>query len=120
MFGFRKKDEEKFKEYYERKRMRKYSFFNAVREAYSIIFWMMLGMMPAFLLPFYAYELGVWTIIILILYIAFLLAATYAVYWYRSIVEIRGYFTKEEFEAEFKNELWLLRFMDKISRFLIN
>ena len=120
MFRNRKKEREQFKTYYERKKNRKYSLWGSTKEAYGFILAMLIGWAPSFLLFYYAYALGPWWWILLLLYCACVSAAIYAVYRYREIVEIRGYFTDEEFEKVFKNELWLIRFMDKISRFLFN
>ena len=55
---------------------------------------------------------GAWWIILLI-YSTVLSMTVYAIYRYREITEIRGFFTKEEFDKEFKKELWLIHFMDR-------
>ena len=67
----------------------------------------------------YADRLGVWWWIILLIYSTILAMAVYAIYRYREITEIRGYFTKDEFDEAFRKELWLIHFMDKASRFLV-
>ena len=98
----------------ERKRNRKNSLFGAAKEAYGFIVTMLAGMLPALLFPLYMEPLGSWWWVFLLSYSACLAAAIYAVYRYREIVEIRGFFTKEEFEKEFKNELWMIHFMDRV------
>ena len=67
----------------------------------------------------YADKLGVWWWILLLIYSTILSMAVYAIYRYREITEIRGYFTKDEFDEAFRKELWLIHFMDKASRFLV-
>ena len=114
MFRSRKEERERFKTYYERKRNRKFSLFGAAKEAYGFIITMMIGMLPGLLFPLYMEPLGHWWWIFLLSYCACLSAVTYAVYRYREITEIRGFFTKEEFEKEFKNELWMIYFMDRV------
>ncbi len=114
MFRSRKEDQERFKTYYERKRNRKYSLFGAAKEGFTFGAAMLLGMvLPVTLTILYADKLGVWWWIILLIYSTVLSMTVYAIYRYREITEIRGFFTKEEFDKEFKKELWLIHFMDR-------
>ncbi|MCR4632784.1 MAG: hypothetical protein K5648_01495 [Erysipelotrichaceae bacterium] len=112
-----KKDQEPFKTYYERKKMRKHSLFVSTMKTYVIILIMLTAWSPSFILPFFAYKLGVWWWILLILYCTLTTFLMYVVIRYRDIMGIRGYFDDEGFAKEFKNELWWIRIMDRIVGF---
>lgn len=116
-----KRDREQFKTYYERKKKRKHSLFSSFKEAFIFSVVMLLATaIPTGLTFLYADKLGVWWWIILLLYSLFLCVSIYVVYRYREITELRGYFTKEEFNEKFKNELWLIKIMDMFNGRLIN
>ena len=116
-----KKDKEQFKTYYERKKKRKFSLFSSFKEAFIFCVLMLVGtILPVGATFLYANKLGVWWWIILLLYCIVLSIMIYIVYRYREILEIRGYYTKEEFIKEFRKELWLIRLIDRIGGRFIN
>ena len=114
------KDKEQFKTYYERKRMRKHSLFGASKEAFLFAAVMLGGMIPVGLLFVYADKLGVWWWILLLIYTGLMAMAIYAIYRYREIVGMRGYYSEEEFRKVFAKELLLVKVMDRLQRFLIH
>ncbi len=120
MKKMRKKDQEQFKTYYERKKLRKHSLFGAAREAYIFGISMLAGLFPVVAFVVNMDKLGPLWWIFLLSYSALMSMVIYAVYRYREIVGIRGYFTDEEFNRVFRKELWLIRFMDRFSRFLVH
>ena len=116
-----KKDQEQFKTYYERKKKRKFSLFSSFKEAFIFCVIMLTAtVLPTGLTFIYADKLGVWWWIILLLYSLVLCVSIYVIYRYREMVELRGYFSKEEFEEKFKNELWIVKLMDLFGGRFIN
>lgn len=121
MFKEKDRDEEKFRTYYERRRNRKNSLWHCVWElAPFIIFGQIFTLGPVILTFLYSRELGPWWWILLILYEIIVSVLVYLIYRYRTIVELRGYFSQEEFNREFAKEMWLIRIMEKLSGFLVN
>ena len=97
-----------------------HSLFHAAKEAFVFALIMLLGLIPPTLCFVYADRLGILWWILLLIYVAVMAMAVYIIYRYREITEIRGYFTKEEFEKRFCRELWLVRLMDRLHRFLLH
>ena len=121
MLGYRRKDQERFKTYYERKRNRKHSLFGAALEGFAFGVIMLFAMiLPVTFVFLYSDKLGFFWWVIMLAYSTVMAMAVYAIYRYREIIAIRGYFTKEEFEKDFKKELWLFHFMERASRFLLH
>ena len=109
-----KKDQDRFKTYYERKKNRKNYLFNTSVKAYTIILIMAIAWSPSFLIFIYADKLGPWWWVLLIAYSTVISMLIYIVLRYREIIGIQGYFTKEEFKKEFKNELWWFNIVDNL------
>ena len=81
-----------------------------------------LAMIPGMVLPvsaifLNAQRLGVYWLVLLFLYSGLLAIVIYALLKYRDIMETRSYFTVEEFDKEFRRDLWWIRIMDSISGF---
>ena len=109
-----KNDKEQFKTYYERKKNRKHSLFHSSSEAFFFAVIMIFALLPAALLFYYADKLGPWWLILLIIYSTIISIMIYIVYRYREIIEVEGYFTPEEFEKEFKKDLWWFKTVDNM------
>ena len=118
---FRSAKEEQFKTYYQRKRNRKYSILSSLKEALAFAI-VMIGMsiLPLLLIFANAEKLGFFWWILLLGYCAILAGLIFMIYRYREITQMRGNFSKEEFETLFRKELWLVSIMDKLSRFLLH
>ena len=114
-------EEEQFKTYYQRKRNRKYSILSSLKEALAFAI-VMIGMsiLPLLLIFANAEKLGFFWWILLLGYCAILAGLIFMIYRYREITQMRGNFSKEEFETLFRKELWLVSIMDKLSRFLLH
>ena len=110
-----KKDQERFKTYYERKRMRKHSLFGAAKEGFEFAVLMILSLiLPVGLTFVYSKQLGFWWWVILLIYSTVMAIILFAILEHRDIMGIRGYFSDEEFAKAFKKELWWIRIMDRI------
>lgn len=110
-----KKDKELFKTYYERKKKRKYSLFSSALEGFIIAAVMVVMMIiPVTVIFLNADKLGFWYLVLFLIYAAVMSVLIYIVLRYREIIGIQGYFTKEEFDKEFKKELWWFNILDSI------
>ena len=110
-----KKDQERFRTYYERKRMRKHSLFGAAKEGFEFAAVMILGLiLPVGSAFIYSDRLGFWWWAILLIYSTLMAIILFAVLEHRDIMGIRGYFTDEEFAKTFKKDLWWIRIMDRL------
>ena len=118
---FRSAKEEQFKTYYQRKRNRKYSIFSSLKEALAFAI-VMIGMsiLPLLLIFANAEKPGFFWWILLLSYCAILAGLIFMIYRYREITQMRGNFSRKEFEKMFKKELWLVSIMDNLSRFLLH
>ena len=99
---------------------RKNSLLNSTKEAFFFACAMLAALIPAIALFLNADKLGIWWIILFFIYNLILIVFIYAIYRYREIVEIRGYFTQEEFQEKFQKEALLIKIMDKVSKIFFN
>ena len=103
------------------KKRRMHSLFNSAREGFlfgaAMIIFMIVPVTALFL---NAEKLGFWWLAILLAYSAILASAVYLIYRYRELMEIRGYFSKEEFKEKYPKDARLLDFMDRIRKILLN
>ena len=75
---------------------------------------------PLLLIFANAEKLGFFWWILLLSYCAILAGLIFMIYRYREITQMRGNFSRKEFEKMFKKELWLVSIMDNLSRFLLH
>ena len=104
-----------------RKKRKKASFFSAVKEGFAMsIVMIFFDFAPTTYLYLNADKLGSWWLILLLAYMLLLIVAIYFIYRYRTIVELRGYYSREEFMKQFPEDVRLMRFMERLPNIFIN
>ena len=104
-----------------KKKPKKASFFSAVKEGFFMsIVMIFFDFAPTTYLYLHADKLGGWWLILLLAYMLLLVVAIYCIYRYRTIIELRGYFTEEEFIKMFPDDVKLMKFMNRIPNIFIN
>lgn len=104
-----------------RKKKRSASFFSACKEGFIIsVVMIFFDVAPVTYVYLNADKLGFWWLVLLLVYNVILVVIIYHIYQYRSLMEIRGYFTEEEFAKKFPKDVKLMHFMDRMRKYFIN
>lgn len=98
----------------------KASFLNTIKELFIVGSLQFIAFIPPILFFMYANVLKAWWLILFFLYCLIFVVIIYSIFRYREIVELRGYFTKEEFEKRFSKELKFIKIMDYFSKYFVN
>lgn len=95
--------------------------FNSAKEAFVMAVLMLtFCIIPVLCIFLNADKLGSWWLVVFFAYCAVLTAMIYCVYRYRELIEVRGYFTEEEFRRKYPKDLELLKFVEKFTKYFVN